>query len=142
MTPEHLANWLGAFRVIHPQGSLSTVEVFLRIAAGAETGVEILQAGAAAGCPMASGTMRRALALLRGRSQYRGGTWLDSPFEPLVASRRHPHNPGQQQFLTESGKELATLLEPSLTTTASTNATVPESTELHPACPDLPADRG
>jgi hypothetical protein len=115
MTPAALADWLAAIRTAAPSLSLATLEVLLRVAAGADNRREIEQQ-----MGMNTATISRALGQLRGRPRMRDGRWQESPIQ-LLQARPHPHIAGALSFgLTENGSAVIQSL------------TSAECTDLHP----------
>lgn len=82
----------------HPP--MVAVEALLWIAGGIDHGSDL-----AAAMGMDPSTANRTIALLRGRTRWREGRAMPSPFG-LVELRRHPHRRGFQLSLTSEGVEL------------------------------------
>lgn len=82
----------------HPP--LVAAEALLWIAGGIDHGSDLAEA-----MGMDHSTANRTIALLRGRTRWREGRSMPSPFG-LVELRKHPHRRGFQLSLTAEGKEL------------------------------------
>lgn len=89
----------------HPP--LVAAEALLWIAGGIDHGSDLAEA-----MGMDPSTANRTIALLRGRTRWREGKAMPSPFG-LVELRKHPHRRGFQLFLTPDGERLiASTFEP------------------------------
>lgn len=82
----------------HPP--LVAAEALLWIAGGIDHGSDLAEA-----MGMDHSTANRTIALLRGRTRWREGRSMPSPFG-LVELRKHPHRRGFQLSLTDEGKQL------------------------------------
>lgn len=82
----------------HPP--LVAAEALLWIAGGIDHGSDLAEA-----MGMDHSTANRTIALLRGRTRWREGRSMPSPFG-LVELRKHPHRRGFQLSLTKEGKQL------------------------------------
>ena len=82
----------------HPP--LVAAEALLWIAGGIDHGSDLAEA-----MGMDHSTANRTIALLRGRTRWREGRSMPSPFG-LVELRKHPHRRGFQLSLTAEGREL------------------------------------
>lgn len=82
----------------HPP--LVAAEALLWIAGGIDHGSDLADA-----MGMDRSTANRTIALLRGRTRWREGRSMTSPFG-LIELRKHPHRRGFQLSLTGNGKQL------------------------------------
>jgi DNA-binding MarR family transcriptional regulator len=82
----------------HPP--LVAAEALLWIAGGIDHGSDLADA-----MGMDRSTANRTIALLRGRTRWREGRSMPSPFG-LVELRKHPHRRGYQLSLTQDGENL------------------------------------
>jgi len=82
----------------HPP--LVAAEALLWIAGGIDHGSDLAEA-----MGMDHSTANRTIALLRGRTRWREGRSMPSPFG-LIELRKHPHRRGFQLSLTAEGEEL------------------------------------
>lgn len=82
----------------HPP--LVAAEALLWIAGGVDHGTDLADA-----MGMDRSTANRTIALLRGRTRWREGRSMPSPFG-LIKLRKHPHRRGFQLSLTSDGKRL------------------------------------
>jgi len=105
-TPLLVAGLLSNLRQEGRPIPVSAAEVLLLIASGVDNVKDLQQAmPTASGEPCAASLVARMAALLRGRARYVDGVWIESPFA-LIKMRRHPHQRGQQFFLSKEGKAL------------------------------------
>jgi hypothetical protein len=85
---------------------VNAAEALLLIAAGVDHVSDLQQAMPdEQGQPLPGATTARLVGLLRGRSRFAAGKWIESPFS-LVSVRPHPHRRGQQLQLTQQGQQL------------------------------------
>jgi hypothetical protein len=85
---------------------VNAAEALLLIAAGVDHVSDLQEAMPdERGQPLPGATTARLVALLRGRSRYAAGRWIESPFS-LINVRPHPHRRGQQLQLTQQGQQL------------------------------------
>jgi hypothetical protein len=103
----------------HPP--LVAAEALLWIAGGIDHGSDLAEA-----MGMDHSTANRTIALLRGRTRWREGRSMPSPFG-LVELRKHPHRRGFQLSLTAEGKQL-------ISSTFELNAGNPNSAMVTPVC--------
>jgi hypothetical protein len=103
----------------HPP--LVAAEALLWIAGGIDHGSDLAEA-----MGMDHSTANRTIALLRGRTRWREGRSMPSPFG-LVELRKHPHRRGFQLSLTAEGKQL-------ISSTFELNAGNPNSAMVAPVC--------
>jgi DNA-binding MarR family transcriptional regulator len=82
----------------HPP--LVAAEALLWIAGGIDHGSDLAEA-----MGMDRSTANRTIALLRGRTRWREGRSMSSPFG-LIELRKHPHRRGYQLALTSDGRDL------------------------------------
>ena len=112
MTPERLADWIGAIRQADPSLSLAAVEILLRVAAGADSARDLQEAIPG----VDRSTLTRSLGILRGRATLHGNRWRESPIQ-LLQTRPHPHIPGALHYsLSPNGREIVGLLQGDRTT--------------------------
>jgi DNA-binding HxlR family transcriptional regulator len=112
MTPERLADWIGAIRQADPSLSLAAVEILLRVAAGADSARDLQEAIPG----VDRSTLTRSLGILRGRATLHGKRWRESPIQ-LLQARPHPHIPGALHYgLSPNGQEIVGLLQGDRTT--------------------------
>lgn len=105
---QRLAALVAALRKSGRPIPISALEVLLLVASGVDNTVEILQQMTARGATFNKASLSRCLSLLRGRSRYEQGRWVESPFNPLVLVDRHPHQRGNRLQLSEAGRSLLT----------------------------------
>ena len=82
----------------HPH--LVAAEALLWIAGGIDHGSDLAEA-----MGMDPSTANRTIALLRGRTRWREGRSMPSPYS-LIELRKHPHRRGFQLSLTSDGQQL------------------------------------
>ena len=105
--PRLFAGLLSEFRKKGRVIPLQAVEVFLLVASGVDTVKELGIAMADKdGNPLHVSSVHRAVSFLRGRSTYRNGKFVESPFEGYLQVREHPHKRAFQITLTKEGSEL------------------------------------
>jgi hypothetical protein len=103
----------------HPP--LVAAEALLWIAGGIDHGSDLAEA-----MGMDHSTANRTIALLRGRTRWREGRSMPSPFG-LVELRKHPHRRGFQLSLTAEGKQL-------ISSTFASHTGHPYSAMVAPVC--------
>lgn len=86
---------------------LVAAEALLLIGAGVDSVPELQRV-----MELNSAGVSRAVSLLRGRARFSQGRVIDSPYEGLVTTRRHPDRRGLQLLLTPEGRELVGLMRP------------------------------
>lgn len=102
MTPDRLADWIGAIRQADPSLSLAAVEILLRVAAGADSTRDLQEAVPG----VDRSTLTRSLGILRGRATLHGNRWRESPIQ-LLQTRPHPHITGALHYsLSPEGQSL------------------------------------
>tara|TARA_R100000654_G_scaffold62164_1_gene89121 strand:+ start:2877 stop:3254 length:378 start_codon:yes stop_codon:yes gene_type:complete len=105
--PRLFAGLLSEFRKKGRVIPLQAVEVFLLVASGVDTVKELGIAMADEdGNPLHVSSVHRAVSFLRGRSSYRNGKFVKSPFDGYLQVREHPHTRAFQILLTKQGSAL------------------------------------
>lgn len=113
---EHMKN--NGRQVGHPP--LVAAEALLWIAGGIDHGSDLAEA-----MGTDRSTANRTVALLRGRTRWREGRSMPSPFG-LVELRKHPHRRGFQLSLTTAGEDLmASTFAPNLRRPCTTGEQIP-----------------
>ena len=89
-------------RLFRQNKSLHCLEAFLLVASGVDT---VAGLAAAMGCTQSQAS--RMVSKLTGRGRWHQGQWIQSTFA-LVDRRQHPHQRGQQLFLSANGRQVLT----------------------------------